>query len=449
MRLKFIGLTDFSLHDIIWSNKRIPVNFYRKTAGEPMTTIKVGIDVSDNGTAKKATDAAERLKKAYDAAGASAKNMGTGAGGSQTGMSAQARAASTAELVAYNRQRAVSQGTGAESRDFAKQAEGLGGLVRLYATFAANVFAVTAAFNALSRAMDTTNMVKGLNQLGAASGVALGTLSQRLVQATDGAISLRDAMEATVKASAAGIKSQDILRLGNVAKQASQALGVDMTDAINRLSRGVVKLEPELLDELGIFTKIDPAVKTYAERLNKTASELTDFERRQAFLNAVLEEGEKKFSAINIDANPYSKLAATFKDLVQNGLELVNKVLAPLVGFLSQSPTLLGAAIGGLAALLIKQAIPAIGQVRAGLADAAERARGVASTKSGDALQARKQLDSLLQSQIENAIEQQIKAVDDGEKKLQALQKDSINRRGAIARLLSKDLNDITQKDID
>ena len=40
-------------------------------------------------------------------------------------------------------------GTGAGARDFAKESQGLGGLVRLYATVAANLFAVGAAFNAL------------------------------------------------------------------------------------------------------------------------------------------------------------------------------------------------------------------------------------------------------------------------------------------------------------
>jgi hypothetical protein len=41
-------------------------------------------------------------------------------------------------------------------------------------------------------------MVKGLDQLGAASGMALGSLSKRLVTATDGALVL-EAMEATAK----------------------------------------------------------------------------------------------------------------------------------------------------------------------------------------------------------------------------------------------------------
>lgn len=410
-----------------------------------MATIKVGINVSDNGTTKKATDAAERLKSAYDSAAKSAKSIGAAA----TMSSAASRAATTPEIVAYNRQRSVGAGTGASARDFAKQSEGLGGLVRLYATFAANVFAVSSAFNALSTAMDTTNMIRGLDQLGASSGVALGSLSKRLVAATDGAVSLREAMEATVKAASSGIDSTSILRLGKVAQQASVALGVNASDALNRLSRGVIKLEPELLDELGIFTKIDPAVKAYAKSVNKAVSELTDFERRQAFLNAVIEEGEKKFSQIEINTNPYTKLSATLKDVLQNTLELINKGLTPLANFLSESPGVLTAGLTAIGAVLLKQALPAIGQVRENLRRTAEEATDVASGKAGEALAARKRLDALNLSQIEDRIEKEIDAVDAAQKKIQSIEKDSINKRSSVYRLLNKELTQITALDIE
>lgn len=367
-------MTDYVLYDIIWSNKRIPVNFYRTIPGELMATIKVGIDVSDNGTAQKATQAAERLKQAYDAAGNSAQKInvpsggGTGGGGKSMA-GAQARAASSAELVEYNRQRAIAQNTGASARDFAKQSEGLGGLVRLYATFAANVFAVTAAFGALSRAMDTTNMIKGLDQLGAASGQALGGLSKRFVDVTDGAISLREAVEAVAKSSAAGLSGTQILQIADNAKKASQALGVDMSDAVSRLSRGITKLEPELLDELGIYTKLEESVNKYALRLGKTASSLTDFERRQAFAVAVLDEANKKFGAIELDTNPYNKLLATFRNVLQTGLELINTVLAPVISLLSQSPVALAGILALIGKSLVTSALPALGEFRKGLDD--------------------------------------------------------------------------------
>ena len=275
-----------------------------------------------------------------------------------------AAAAPATELGGTSIPRSIGPGTGSDSRDFAKQAQGLGGLVHVYATFAANAFAASAAFTALSKAADTTNIVKGLDQLGAASGVALGTLSKKLVEASDGALSLKDAMTSTALASSGGMTSAMIVRMTEVAKKASLALGRDMSDSMDRLTKGIVKIQPELLDELGIMTRVIPAQEAYAMKLGKTASALTDFEKRQAFANAVLEEGERKFSNIDISANPYSKLSASLANLAQSGLSVINTVLNPLVSALSSSPTALTAAVLGVTGILLKQAIPALGQYR-------------------------------------------------------------------------------------
>jgi len=277
----------------------------------------------------------------------------------------------------YDVARGSAGATGASGRDFANQARGLDGLVRLYATYAANLFAAGAAFRALSNAADTTNMIKGMDQLGAASGQALGTLSKRLVDVTDGSISMREAMEATAKGTAAGLSSSQMLQLGEVANKASKALGVAMPDAISRLTRGISKLEPELLDELGLFTKIEKATDDYARTIGKTTGSLTDFERRQAFATAVLKEGLDKFGAIDISANPYDRLLASLQNLGQGALEVVNKVLTPLVNILAQSPSALLAVLVAIGASIVKSAIPALGHYRQNLKNAADESRMV------------------------------------------------------------------------
>lgn len=302
------------------------------------------------------------------AAPTSGKTTYSGALSTPSGAAAQAAGAS------YGATRGTAGSTGSAASDFAEQAQGLSGLVRVYATFAANVYAVSAAFRVLSEAMNTANMVKGLDQLGAASGTNLGALSKRLVQATGNAISLREGMQAVAQASAAGISSENIIKIGEAAKKASQVLGVSMTDAVSRLSRGIVKLEPELLDELGIFTKLGESNKKYALTLGKSAASLTDFEKRQGFANAVLEEAANKFGKIELASNPYDRLLASFKDLAQTGLELANKVLVPIVGILAQSPTALMALIAYIGATLISKTIPALGKWRESLKDAAAAA---------------------------------------------------------------------------
>lgn len=301
------------------------------------------------------------------------RNMQSGvtAGGTAGSRMAAARA----ENQDYNRARGVGSGsTGSTTSDFARQASGLGGLVHVYATFAANLFAAEAAFTSLSKAMDTSNLVRGLDQLGAASGKNLTSLAKNMVMVADGAISLKQAMTSTAMASSGGMSAKDIERMTAVAKNASLALGRDMTDSMDRLTKGIVKIQPELLDELGIMARVIPAQQEYARNLGKSASSLTDFEKRQAFANAVLAEGEKKFGAIDLMSNPYSKLAASASNLMQSGLELLNKVLGPTAKLLAESPTALAGVMGGIALMLLNKAIPAISQWRDGLRAAAVEA---------------------------------------------------------------------------
>lgn len=322
----------------------------------------VSFKVTDNGTTKKLLTDAKALGTAYDKAGEGmAKAAKYNANATRTQLQSQAMTSN--ERLSYGVARSA-VGTGAEGRDFAKQAQGLGGLVHLYATFAANLFAVSAAFTALRNAADTTNMIKGLDQLGASSGRNLGGLAKQLVEVTDGAISLREAMTATAQATSAGMSGANLQRLAIGAKNASQALGIGMPDALSRLSRGITKLEPELLDEIGVFVRVDDAAAKYARSLGKTTSSLTDFEKRTAFATEVLGQLETKFGTIDMAANPYDKLAASLANVSQKGLEFINKILGPLITSLAESPMALSTALAGIAAVLVKQAIPAIGMYR-------------------------------------------------------------------------------------
>lgn len=328
--------------------------------------IDVNLSVNDSGgSLKKRNEEAKQLNQ----------NLTRAAQLAEKALKPAARFQAQGEGTEYGRARGSMGTTGASARDFANQAQGLGGLVRVYATVAANLFAVTAAFNALKDAANTTSMVKGMDQLGAASGVALGTMAQRFVQATDGAISLREAMSSVTKASAAGLSSKQIIEIGQFAKTASQALGLDMTDAVNRLTRGITKLEPELLDELGLFTKIGPAADKYAASVGKSAASLTDFERRQAFANAVLDEARTKFGQIELASNPYQKLEANIRNLTTAGLELVNSFLSPIIGLVSNSGLALVTVLGLIGAKLTGMAIPALAGWRDELVSTAKEAK--------------------------------------------------------------------------
>lgn len=251
----------------------------------------------------------------------------------------------------HRRYRGAANNRGAGGRDFAGLAHGMKGgedggdtsqFVASYAVLAANLFAVTAAFGALQRAAQTEQLTRGLELVGSRGGAALKITARGLREVTDNAISTADSMKVVAQATAAGFNGEEIARLGAVARGASVALGRDMADALDRLTRGTIKLEPELLDELGIMTRLDEAVKEYAKSNNKTVSSLTQTERRQAFLNAVLAEGERKFGDISkqIDSNPYDQLSSSMRDLGTSGLNLLNGFLSPVAKIISDMPAL-------------------------------------------------------------------------------------------------------------
>ena len=373
-------------------------------------TIHINVETTDKGgtTRQRTSEQKEYNHELTRAAELSRKASAANAGYRSKG-----------EGTEYNRGRGTMGATGASARDFAKESRGLGGLVQVYATVAANLFAVTAAFGALKDAMNTTNMVSGMNQLGSVSGVALGSMAQKFVEATDGAVSLREAMTSVTKASSAGLSNKQTLDIAKGAKQAAQALGIDMSDAVSRLTRGITKLEPELLDELGLYTKLGPAAEKYALSLNKTSASLTDYERRQGFAVAVLDELQKKFGDIELAANPWQKLESSIRNLATAGLELVNKVLVPIANVLANNSTLLGAVLAGLTFKLLKMAVPALASWRSELVKTAAAAKQNAAditesfaSKNVESTMAKFNLPAL-QSNLDSAKDRYAKAIAD------------------------------------
>ena len=167
-------------------------------------TVTLTVKINDNGdlqllssNAEKAAKSTDKLSKSSDkAANRGAKGVG------QTGLSS--------------------------AKGFSKMRDsmtGSNGLVGAYATLAANVFALTAAFGALSRASALQQLEKALVATGNAAGANLPYVAQQLRRVTDGAVSLEQAMRSTAIAVSAGFNTKQLLSLTKVAKGASIALG--------------------------------------------------------------------------------------------------------------------------------------------------------------------------------------------------------------------------------
>ena len=288
----------------------------------------------------------------------------------------------TASTDRYNKKaKGVAGATSNSTKAFSKMSQGIsGGLVPAYAVLAANVFAVTAAFGVLQRSSAVRQLNEGLLFTGRAAGQNLPLVSKGLVEITGHAISTAEAMRAVALGTSAGFSETQLKGLAAVAKGAAQALGRDVPDAIDRLTRGAAKLEPEILDELGIMVRLDDVTTEYAASLGKAADKLSNFERRQAFANAIIEQGNQKFGALGkaVESNPYDKLAATFDNLVKTFVSGINTVLGPIVGFFADNMMSLIGAIGIFSISVVRTMVPALTEGGSAMAAASKNAASLA-----------------------------------------------------------------------
>lgn len=326
---------------------------------------KITIDVEVNGKMEKATLSAKKLRKELDKTGAA-----------QDGLNQKTR-------QGYRAAQGTAQNTSNTTKAFSKQAGVVGGLVPIYATFAANVFAVSAAFGVLSRSAAVSQLETSLESIGVSAGKNLPLVAKNLRDITNGAISTEASLRATAVATTSGFSTSQLQNLTKVATGASIALGRNLPDALDRLVRGTAKLEPEILDELGIIVRLDQATREYAGSIGKAVSDLTQFERQQAFLNATIDQGLSKYEKIaaSVDPNPYDKLSAAFTDLTKTIIEFANKGLAPVAKFLSENPTALFGALVAFSSTIFSQLIPAISEFSAASSDRF-KAAAVAAKKS-------------------------------------------------------------------
>lgn len=287
----------------------------------------------------------------------------------------------------YNNQRSIINGSLAQGRANAKLASGItSGLVPAYAEIVSNIFAVQQTFAALNRASDLRILRDNLISTGEEAGRNLPIVAESLRDITDAALSTKDALQAVANATAQGFSTTQLEQLTRVAKGASAALGRNLTDSLDRLVRGTAKLEPEILDELGIIVRLDDATREYAAALGKTAGELTQFERQQAFLNAAITQGEKKFGDIanKTDVNPFNQLAASFTDLTQTILEFANTAIAPIAKFFSQNKLALTAAVLLFVQTIGNRLAPTITSLASSAQDALDKASQSALNLAGD-----------------------------------------------------------------
>ena len=320
---------------------------------------KIQIDIEVNGKMTKATVDAKKLRGQLDGLDDAQKKTTKSGDKFQKGL------------------KGVGEQSANASKNFSKFSMGMGGFVGVYASLAAQLFAVSAAFQFLKRAGDLEALKAGQIAYASSTGTALRTLARDIQAATASQVAFVDASQAAAIGTAAGLSTDQLTRLGKAAADASQILGRDVTDSFNRLVRGVTKAEPELLDELGIILRLKDATEEYATAIGKTPEQLTQFEKSQAVANNVLGQAEEKYSAI-LDVvgrtpNQFAQLGIAFEEILDSIKEVVAVMAGPFATALKDTPLIAASAFG----LLLSGPMKAMGFSLKDIADEASESSKV------------------------------------------------------------------------
>lgn len=142
-------------------------------------------------------------------------------------------------------------------------------------------------------------------------------------ESTKGLVSDYDLMRQAIAANRLGVakSSEDFAKAAGIATTLGVSIGKDATQSLDDFVNGLGRASTEVLDNLGITMRAGDAHKLYAERIGKTADDLTDFEKRQAVVTIGIERGAEAASKATVEIDGLAGAWVRAKIAAQNAAD--------------------------------------------------------------------------------------------------------------------------------
>ena len=156
---------------------------------------------------------------------------------------------------------------------------------------------------------------------------------EKLKNATNDTMSEFDLFQQANNAMVLGVSknSDEMAEMFDIAQRLGRALGRDTASSVESLVTGIGRQSRLMLDNIGIIVKADEAYESYAKQLGINVEQLTDAEKKQAFLQATMESARAKVKTLGAETlttqDVYDKLSSASSDLAS----ATGNVLAPLM----------------------------------------------------------------------------------------------------------------------
>jgi hypothetical protein len=155
---------------------------------------------------------------------------------------------------------------------------------------------------------------ESFNKLAEGVGQSGRAMLDAMQKASSGQISQNSLMLSANKAMLLGVAdtSEEMSALMEVAAERGQAMGLSMEQAFGDIVTGLGRVSPMILDNLGITINAEETYAAYAASIGVAADALSDAEKKQALVNAVMSEAN---GVVDANVNEFATLGAAYADL--------------------------------------------------------------------------------------------------------------------------------------
>lgn len=184
-----------------------------------------------------------------------------------------------------------------------------------------------ASFLALKTTIDLVFEGENIKQINAQfemltknAGVAGDVLKDALEKAAKGLVDDEELLKAANKSLLTFEGSaRQLPEIFDLARKATSMFGGNLVSNFEAINQAIATGNQRALKNMGIIVDSDEAYKKYAASVGTTVAGLTDNEKKQAMLNAVLDKGKTAFQGINEDLkknqNLWEQLKVTLGDI--------------------------------------------------------------------------------------------------------------------------------------
>ena len=163
--------------------------------------------------------------------------------------------------------------------------------VKIGATFYAAKGLITGFTRMIELSGQFEKVERGFNNLAKSAGFSSQALG-KLKKATDGTMSSTQLMTQANNAMLLGIvdSEEQMAELFDISQRLASSLGKDTAFGIESMVTGLGRQSKLMLDNLGIMVDTNKSYEDYADNLGVSVSQLSDQQRKQAFVNAAMSQ---------------------------------------------------------------------------------------------------------------------------------------------------------------